>query len=764
MCYNGGIKISLMKTGILLNGLVLGALALAGSAWTFVVFSPEARLTEQGQVLDGDFQIGKKFSSDGLSSFVLNGRDSVTLLDGSEALVTWDEEAHHMEVELFAGSVLFSTLADDFTVTVRTSFVEVDSQNSMALVSLNLEAASASVLAIEHPSLVTFAQEGEELNALSVPNNHRMTISSAKVTETLAKLRLTKLTKEFPVYLISDGDLTEEANEALEELNQRYSEQALAFSTHLQDESRFGPATTGFGSTLASGYESFQDVLTVVPSAQDTLSADREKEALLYAMSHLSYGDPALGLQWLEEWKTYPHEVDEVKHLYSQLFFVVPGDELYPVKEAAAAFLYSTQDPMAALRREFIQVETLLERASQIDALKAYEAYQKQFEEALQAGTFDDPSYLDAISREYVLLELMLRSNAVFYNTDSTHLLSSLEDKIFALTDSDSDLDEERQAFVQSKIRFLSNLFRFVVEKKVTIEEATDLAEELIFEGESYLNSIVSQVAVRSYFEEQMEEFKFSVQFINSPEFYSYSSFEEGLEDYKIKLADLEDLNAYIQSIRAGEEELATLSLEDSIQEAKNDLYTNAIQYKDVESLGDGANRLFEIIGGRTGGYAFEAKYDRESRILYDVVVEGELRFSTGLSLENAKTVIQEAMTEYLGSDASSGEEELGSESSSNEEASLTEAVALAHVKDLFEEAGIDSDDFVFTVIDLEANLFFFEGIFTDIRVPISGSFDSLSLAVTELVWEWNGEPQVLPDTKLNSLEGALKATYEAMN
>lgn len=750
-----------MRTGLILNGIVLGALALASSAWSLVFFSSTGELAEQGEVLEGDFKLNENFLAEEESSFVLNGRDALTVLPESEVFVEWDAEASHLDVELLKGSVLFSTLANDMTVSVHSAFVQVDSQNSTALVTLNEELASLSVFALDHPSLVSFIKDGTVLNALSVPGNYRMTISSGKVTDTLSKLRLTKLAKEFPVYVLSDGDLSEEAMKALHDVEERYSVQSVAFLNQLQDDSHFGPATEGIGSALVSGYKFFETALTVVPSAKDRLADARKHDALLYAMSNLAYGDPSVGTAWLEEWLTYPQNLEEVRELYSQLFFVLPGDELYPVKQATADLLYSQEEPLLALRRELVQIESLLERASQVDALQAYEDYQDQFELALQSGEFDDPEDLDAINREYVLLELMLRSNAVFYSVDATHLLQALEDKILALAGTDANLDEERQAFVQSKIRFLSNLFSFVVEKKVTLDDASDLADELIFEAEYYLQAIQTQVAVQSYFEDQISEFKFSVQFMNSPEFYTYDSFEEGLDDYKIKLADLEDLNAYLQDLRSGTEEETTLTLEEAIEVVKDDLYTHAIQFKDVESVGDNAYRLFKIVEGRTAGYPFSANYDRESQILYDVVV-GDLRFSTGLTLESAKSVIQSAMAEAETSEESTDSSEETDGTDETEEASLTENVAIEHVQDLFEEVGIDSDDFVFTVVDLDEDVFSFEGLLTTMGLPVSGTFDAGTGRVTEIVWEFNSTPQTLPDVDLDSFESALEAAYSA--
>ena len=745
-----------MKTSALLNGFTLCALALAASAWTMVFLQDSQALTQKGIDYQGNFPMNQSFEVTELTSFTLNGKDGLVVLPGSKLQVEWDESSEEVRVNLDSGTVVAYTLANELTITVASPSTSVLSQNNMVLVKADEETQDLSVYAIEHPALVTFFSEQTELNALNVPGGYRMEVSVAKITTTLAKLRLTKLSKEFPIYELSDEDMTEEMSAALEGVRDDYDASAIAFLNQANEDSDFGPALTGLGSQLSKGYTSFQEALTVIPTAEERLVELRKQEYLTYAISNVLSEDATTGAYWLSEWKTFEQDPQLLKDLYSSLFFVLPGDELYPVKQAAAELLFPHEDAFLELRREYSEIENLLERASQVDAEQAYLAYEAQFEKQLDSGAFDDPEYLDEINREYILLELMLRSNSVFYTTDSTHLLKVLEQKIFTLAGSSTDLDEERQAFVQSKLRFLSNLFNYVLDKKITIKEASDLAEELIYEGETYLNAITSQVAVSDYFKSKLSEYTFSLQFMNSPEFYSYDSFEEGLADYKLKVADLDDLNAYIQNIRDGEETVAVISVEEATQIAKDELYTHGIQYKDVNSLGDSANRLFEILGGRTGGYSFTGKYDREGQILYDVVV-GEVRFSTGLTLENVKTVIENAMAEQ---DLVLEETEVVETSDGN--GSLTESVALELVQTQFEVAELDVDSFSFSIVNLDENEFSFEGTASAFKVPVSGTYDADTERLTEIIWELNGEPQTLPDLDLNAFEGALEASYTA--
>jgi hypothetical protein len=746
-----------MKAGPLVNMLVMLTLAM-GLAFASFAFVRDADFLSEESLDTGSIELGSEQSVDQTATLRLHERDSVSLLPGSTATVNYDKEAQAVTVELSKGAAFFATTADDFSVSVVTSFARVDSQNSSAGVVLSESGESLEVFALEYPSLVTFTANGEDLNALLVPTGYRMKIPASKITDTLARLRLTKLTKEFPVFEYEDAELSSDLVATFEASQAAYSNSSVAFLQAAQADGHFGPARAGLGSFVSKAYELFEEILTVLPEAQAELDEAKKENALEYGMTNLLFGERSTGEGWIAEWQAASPDPEEVDELYSELFFALPGDELYPIKAAAAEILYPHEEPLTALRRQFQEIEGLLARGSLVDAQTAYADYQTKFEAALDSGTLDDEVYLDDISREYYLLELMLRSNAVFYSGDSVHLLTELEDKILSLAGSDQDLDEERQAFVQSKLRYLANLFNFVTELKISVEDATELANDLVSEAEKYLSEISSQVAVKDYFTTKLADYDLSILFMNSPEFYSYDDFDEGLEAYRLKVKDLEDLNAYLQNLRSQDNEIATVSLEEAIAEVEADLRANSIQYSGVESLGDSANRLFEIVNGRTGGYSFTANYDRETQILYDTVVD-EIRFPTGITLENASEVIKEAMEGEPQVEEEVEEEVLEEE----DEQSLTESVALKRVEQAFEDAEIDLEKFTFAVVDLDDNTFTFEGTASYAQLPVTGIYDLDTNQVSEVVWQLDGSPKTLPDMDLADFEEALYATYQAL-
>lgn len=743
-----------MKIAQVVNSTIVILAAVTVAAWSvFANPADTADLSEEWQFegLSFDEQIVTEESI----SLARNGRDSIVLTSGSTAELQWNEDEDHVDVLLSSGGVLFSTQANDFSVTVHTSTVQVDSQESFAYVERD-ESGTVTVYGLSHPSLLTFVEDGVDLNALFVPDGMMIEVPESKVTSVLSRLRLTKLSKEFRASEIKDEDVSESMMAAWNASKLRYTESAVAYQEELQNNLQLGPVQDGAGAKLYDWYDGFRETVTVVSTAELRLEENRKESMLQYAMSNLLYGDLNRGESWVGDWSDEVHSLEELESLYSDLFFALPGDELYSVKVAAGSLVFDQESTLSSLRRQFLDIERLLDRGESVEAQSALRKYQSQLSEALDSGLFDDEEMLADLGREYLLVELLLRENSDFYNVEYVGLLTEIEDKILSLAGDDTDLDEERQAFVLSKIQFLTKLFEFVVDRRVSIDDATDLANELLFTAEGYMTLIPSDVAVRDWYESELEKADLAIAFMNSPEFYSYSDFNEGLEAYEVKVQDLEDLQAYIQQIREGDGQIeVSITLDEALDEVRSDFTFNAISYLSAESQGDAGYRLFDIISGKVDAYEFSASYDREGGLLYDLVIEGQIRFSTGVLLEDLRDVIEQALSETPLEE----EEELVVEDSS-----LTEDLAIHQVEESFDDAGLNLDDFSFEVVDVDSHQFIFEGVITRYSLEVSGEYDLESGKVSSVVWLMGDDPQSLPSMSLTQLEAAIEAVYSALS
>ena len=661
-----------MKKAELLNLVLVALLGLALGFWSFFAFGAEA------SELDNNWDLSENFVFDGVidatsSAYAtFKNRDSIRIFPGSEATLTYDASEKHFDIFLKKGSIVLATLAGDFDATLRTGFAVADSDGSELYATVADDGSSLTVYGIEHPSLLTLVRDSKDLNSFYVPTSYRTEILKSKVNVPIAKLRLAKLSKEFQIYEFKESELDESLKSVLEDVEKNYENASLNYMAKLSVGADTGPALEGLTQTFRNVLVRVRAALTFSGFAEKKRLNSERDDNLKYALSNSIHFNVEVSRVWLQKWLSYSPE-DEVKQeLSANLFFVLPGDGLYDIK-------WALNDSSIDLM--YNELESLLEHASIVEASLAFKDYKLAFEKVLKSSTFDTYE----LSRRYILTELLLRSNAVFYTLESAELLKEIETSILAESGSYQDLDEERQSFVQSKLRFLENLFKFVSAKKLSVSAADKLGRELISGADDYLNSIAAQVAVRSYFEQKLEDYDVSLQYISSPEFGSYLSFDEGLAAFRQKLADLAQLNSYLQGIRSGNEaEISTVSVEDAKKEAETDFESNGIQFAELVSLGDAQNRLFNILGGKVSGRIFEGKYDRETKILYDVVA-GDIKFATGLAVEKFRDVLGKATED----DSIVRSADAENQSQGSVDSNLTEDVALSYAKSQFVAASI---------------------------------------------------------------------------
>lgn len=732
-----------MKKSELINTIIVACLGLGLSYWTYVSNVEADEGSQEALVLEPEFTFDHEVSFSKDAILTVNGRDQLVLLAGAKAIVSFDEDSTELNVNLIDGSLIMANEAGDFTSEIVTTFAKVSPNYSTVFVSMDAENDELQVYGVNHPSLLTYLSDGEELNSMYVPTNYRVKVLGSKVNETISKLRLAKLSKEFQIVEFKSAELPTDVTEALAAIRKQYTNAQVAYLSETKQNGDLGPATSGLAASVSDIYQTFRSYLTFAPFAKEKYEIDQVNSYLEYAISNSVNGNLGDSRIWLDKWIGSAVPSEDISKVQSDLFFVLPGNDLYPIKEEVAEL---------NANQHFNQIESLVLQAANVEASLA-------FKKAVAEQIFSSSKDLGELSRRYVILELLLRSNSIFYSNESEDLLRSMEVSMLSLAESGQDLDEERQAFIQSKIRFLTNLFSFVKAGKISVSEAGPFAAQLLLNAEDYLNAISSKVAVRDYFKQKLSDFQTSISYINSPEFSLFSDYDEGLTAFVAKQKDIDDLNAYLQNIRGGNEEnIAALSSKDALAEVLADFDLYGIQYSDVKSLGDVDNRLYEVEGGRVSGYAFTANYDRETKILYDVTVE-DLKFTTGLLIAKFKDVVKNALqSETLNVDDESDSESVSASSS------LTEEVALSYALSQFESAGFDGDSLELVVVDLEKNLFSFETYIDDLGVTVSGTFDGGSNKVSELVWDYNGESKTLPDMDLNSLLQALESTLSVLN
>ncbi len=741
-----------MKKADLANLLAVATLSLMLAVWSFATAPFQGENSQEAWHLDPGLVFGQELELEEFAAFQYQGRDTVLLWPGSQITATWDESVGQLTVDLKKGSLLYATEAGDFSVQVKTSFATVESEQSTGYVALNSNADQLDVYAIQHPSNVELRQEEVILGRLPVANNSRIKIHKMKVTSALADLDPLGLHTVFPALPLSEKELTGALATQLERMDTIYAENALAILTAFQGETRLGPDENGLGMQVYSGVKALKSSFTVFPHAQKRLDASYENRLLTFASTNLLYGSRERGEFWMQEWSRLQHDPEALNKLYADLFFVIPGDDLYPLKKSLLSA--RSEGDLQELQRQYRELEDLARAGEENELQNAYDAYQGQLEILLTTEVFVGEEGLQELSDQAFLLNNLLAQTPELVSSENFQIVPELETQLLALTQGSAQLDDNRQNFVQGRFDFLDSLFALVLRRQVPVEEASTLASDLLFSAEAYLSSISTEPGLRIALESEMERYEVAVQFMNSAEFFTYESFEEGLVAYEKKLEDLNDLNEYIQNTRAGsvEESSVAPDLEDAILEVGKALTASGVQYTEILSLKDSENRLFEIKGARTGGYFFDAHYDRETQIFYDVVV-GEVRFSSGVLASEIRKVI-------LGVMQAPEDQQTEEVAPVDEPSSLAESVAIDFAHSRFREAGLDPKDFVFTIIDLKKNLFQFDGVVSDGQITLRGMLDAKAGTLEDVQWGAEDATQSLPDMSLvdllKTLEGLL--------
>lgn len=721
-----------MKKAQVLNFLIVLILSLGLSIWSLAgIKDPLESGESEGLVLSPHLEWETEVTIEEISFIQWGKRDAVIFFPNTKVEIVWDEENEVLSIELLEGSLVYGTLAGDFSVEVFTPFATVTSQKSAAWI--QLEESELKVHSLQHPNLVSFVFEEEVQNALLIPTGTYIEVPQTKVTPILSKLRLTKLSKEFPLFTFEFTELPEEIQTSYEQLQEDYEHMALSYLAELQSESDFGPPLEGFSGLFHRVSQKLREFLTFLPHAEAAYIASEQLQVTRYLESNLLYGSPEDTDYWFTIWSDLSHSKEELILLEKELFFVLPGDKLYPLKLAVSEQL-KEEETLEFLQDRFNEIEQLLSQGNAAEAEEAYTAFQEEMKGLLRSGYFDAEEKLDELSREYLILEVLLRTHSQFYNVEDVVLLTEMEEAILLHSGKEEDLNEARQSFVQSRLRFLENLVDYVKANKVDVDTAVKLGTELLFEAEEYLNALTSEVAVQAYFEEKIEEYWLTVQFMDSPEFSSYSSFEEGLDAFEAKQDELNLLSSYLNEVQTGEAGVASQSLEEALSQAEKELKMAGIKFEDLESLGDSENRLFELEGAEIAGYSFQAKYDLETHLLYEVVL-GDIRFPSGLQLSNFEEILVHA-----------AEEEGFSTGSSNGSSGPAIEVSV-----LFEEAGFDSESLEFPEADTENQIYSFELAYQGSL--LAGRFDAITEEVSEISLEISGSSYKIPSVSLGQLQ-----------
>lgn len=683
-----------------------------------VVLVNSVDVYEDGVLVSEELQLGSYDVESDYYEVYFDGIDLMRFVEGSsfEVLDVSEEDGFYtVSLNLDEGGIWISNMGGVLDLMVKTE--DFMFQNVDGYFYIEKNNGEIFAYAYKHPLRVHFLDDsGNSLNSYLLPEGYYGDFEEGDVSALVADLRYAKLTKEYPFYALSE-------------------EQELDFweSFVAIDDSRYIGLLSGFKSVVRTNYDSsyeeegFFDVFSgVVEFLREYLTFAESKKlewqeqdtmnGLNQALYLSVKGEEEESVERLLELEEGSVVGDEYRAYLNYLNVVLNvslyGGDLYAVKEYLRELLWGGDDAgeIVILRERLNEMYDLVNDGEVARAKEAFEDYERGWFSFLAMSVSELSEYRKDISEERELLSVLLLKENSFYDAEYFDLLESFEQAVIKVAISGADLDEERQAFVSSKIQVLNNIEELLAISGISVEEATDVMLFLLDSAEILMDEIESEAAILSYFEEELEESMLVLQFVNSSEYTSLTgTFDEKFEAYIKNQEDVADLQEYLQGLHLGVADEGELTLDEAKEIVYGMLDDAGVSYDAVVALGDSGYRLFEIEGAEIADTAFEARYDREGELIYDLEVDG-IRFATGVNLDDLEEVVLGLTEEEsLESQVPSLESQVDEES--EVELTYAEELAVTMLIEYLDGYGIEIEQDDLVSWDLSENLFYVSGV-----------------------------------------------------
>ena len=673
-----------------------------------------------------------------------------------------------VSIELVSGSIWVSDLQGVADIQVDIPRAQVEPEMASVFVRLNDD--SADVFAAHHPSRINFLNNsGELLNNYLLTESYKVALPQSKITETLSQLRYTKLTKEFPFIFVKEKEWEEGWSSALSSDLNRLNDAYIAFLSDLRRAGDGGAEVGSLRDRLNNAYRLFRSWLTLDRSYLESVESEDELSLLHQALYLILHGEDSAAQERLSRFVPAVSTFDSFERIAAlvQIFRAVEwGSDFYGVKELLRELEYEStalDDRLAfrldVQRERLNEIYDLLDQGERGAAQEALLEYSDEWADVIDRAGLQLGDQVQRITEERQMLQNLLYREDTFYSRPSYEVLTQLEDRILSLTAEEYDLNEERQQFIQDKIRMMTRLVYLVDIGLVGPEEGHLLGQRLVKESRELLDRVTSRAAITSYFVSRVDELEWKFAFVGSPEFLlGEGSFDDRLADYREKQQDLSDLSSYIAGLRDQPVVDSGIPLDEALAKAEQALQREGIQFSVLTPLGDVNHRLFRIEQGRSGLNDFTGNYDRETDLIYDLEVNGEV-FSAGVLLGNLVEAIEVAISTEAFVD-----EMIDVDLPGPERLSPVEELAIDLARTEFKELSdveVRFDDV--SIVDLESNIFSMhlefeamEGMFA-----IDFNYDVDEGQMTDVVGQLEGELFVVDDVRLDSIEADVKAAWD---
>lgn len=499
-------------------------------------------------------------------------------------------------------------------------------------------------------TLETTARRGSALftflgNTLVLPEGREMSISHAKFEasgETIAKLRYSKLSKEFPYFEGHDPDEWEKKNQT--------DDEAFLSNYRAMVEQEIKEKGPGVPTDTASFLFTIRDLWN---GTRGALTFDGQKKSahkMALVLDYFDTGlfvtlvfDPAAGKQFfttfgqkatgaLDEKNT-----QELQKLADRFAFVKPGDRFYTAKKTVYEVLLAGAS-LQKMHTDFRDIGAIAasgnDAETQVRLQTALRNFGAQAENQLKGIASDDAQNL---FWETIRFNDFLNRHPALLREEFLTAAGLFEKRYLALLSGAEQADEQRQFLIAEKLKRLRVLKGMLEREEMPFQDGRKSILLIATDIEA-LKPNFSDAAVLTYFEEQLQEFTPLVAFLRSSAAESKTgNFQENFEDFIHRQDEVKRVTDLLASASGGtqisavrREELGSIVTADFSSEHFSHPVSN-IQIGLPESEND---PRVSIIHAELEGSAFSATYDTSGKVFSTILINGE-NISYSIRLQN---------------------------------------------------------------------------------------------------------------------------------
>lgn len=530
-------------------------------------------------------------------------------------------------------------------------------------------------------------------NSLVVPEGRFIEIDETKLEsqkDPIAKLRYSKLSKEFSFAALAEADDWVKRNIAEDEkFNGDYRKNVL-------DEIRIrGPKLSPDKDSLMFTLEDMAEEAVIALTFNSKEKIKKETRFLANFLDAAIYwfamGKPEQGENFMREFKARMQQASGSENLAEvfsaraqKIAFSGVDEPLFEVK----LFLRRDKNPVNAIHAELNDVLDLAANGSDKENKLKIETALRKFGAAAsdKLAGLKDRAQAQALFFERVRLADFLDRNRYLLKEEFLRLIALFEKTYLSFAAGKEDSEDKRQFLVNEKLRAIQVLRASMGEGVLSFQDAR---KAILFAANQIeeLKPTFSDTAVSAYYDEQLKELGQFFAFLRSSEASSLrGSYEENFSDFKGRMNDLRAVNEILLNSQGGER-ISSLRREELAKVVLNDLRKVGLSGVKL-ALPDAEEGVsVKITESAFEDVQFSARYDTDKKVFSDIVFDGQ-QIPNSIKLDNLQKFFLLKMGKLVFETDITPESLV--EPDASKKLSVVERVALDKLFVAFKDIGVD--------------------------------------------------------------------------